>query len=582
VSRLLRVNTGDLSIRWEDKPADCALLGGRALTSRLVCDEVPPGAHPLGPSNKLVFAPGLLTGTHAPSSGRLSVGAKSPLTGGIKESNAGGITAQKLASLGVAAVIVEGWPAPGTWRVLVVDEDGARLEPADGLTGLGCYELYERLWAKYGEGCGIIAIGPAGEALMSLAGISTNDSENHPGRYAGRGGLGAVMGSKGLKAIVVRSKESFGAAVAEPEKFKDAQTRLVKALTTHPVSAQTLPTYGTAALINVLNEAGGLPTRNFSSGRFEGAAKISGETMAETIHARGGKGKTGHPCHPGCVIRCSNIYPDENGEVLCAPIEYESDWALGANMGIDNLDHVAMLNRLCNDIGLDTIETGVTFGVLMEAGVLPFGDGPGAIALLDEDVRRATPLGRIIGAGAAVAGRVYGVIRVPVVKGQGMPAYDPRAVKGLGVTYATTPMGSDHTAGYATAANILRVGGYVDPLSSEGQVPLSRDLQVATAFVDSTGLCLFTAFALLDMPEALQAVCDLVAAKEGVSFTVQDAVDYGRKVLVQERAFNRAAGFGPADDRLPEYMMTEPLPPHNTVFDVPAAELDETFKPLEG
>ncbi|MDI6710994.1 MAG: aldehyde ferredoxin oxidoreductase C-terminal domain-containing protein [Bacillota bacterium] len=582
MSRLLRVNMGDISVRWEDKPADYALLGGRALTSRLVYDEVPSTAHALGPNNKLVFAPGLLTGTHAPSSGRLSVGAKSPLTGGIKESNAGGITAQKLASLGVAAIIVEGRPAPGTWRVLVVDAKGARLEPADGLNGLGCYELNERLWAKYGDGCGIICIGPAGEQLMALAGVSTNDSENHPGRYAGRGGLGAVMGSKGLKAIVIRSAETFGVKVADAEKFKDAQHRLAKALTTHPVSAQTLPTYGTAALINVLNEAGGLPTRNFSSGRFEGAAGISGETMADTIKARGGKGKTGHACHPGCVIRCSNIYPDEKGEVLCAPIEYESDWALGANMGIDNLDHVAMLNRLCNDVGLDTIETGVTFGVLMEAGVLPFGDGPGAIAMLDKDVRRATPLGRIIGAGSAVAGRVFGVTRVPTVKGQGMPAYDPRAVKGMGVTYATTPMGADHTAGYATAANILKVGGYVDPLKPEGQVPLSRDLQVATAFVDGTGLCLFTAFALLDMPDALAAVCDLVAAKEGVAFSAVDAVAYGQKVLAWERAFNRAAGFAQADDRLPEFMSSEPLPPHNTVFDVPEAELDETFKPFEG
>lgn len=578
MSRLLRINMGDRSVKWEDMPSEFALLGGRALTSRLIHDEVSPTAHPLGANNKLIFAPGFLTGTHAPSSGRLSVGGKSPLTGGIKESNAGGITGQQLANLGVAALIVEGQPEKGSWFILVLDDKGPRFEKADGLLGLGCYELNKRLWSKYGEGCGIIAIGPAGEALMPTAGISTNDRENDPGRYAGRGGLGAVMASKGLKAIVVKSKDVFGVPVADAEKFRDAAKRLAKALVDHPVSGQVLPTYGTGVLVNILNEAGALPTCNFKNGRFEGAAKIGGEAMAEVVKARGGKGKMGHGCSPGCVIRCSNIYPDKNGEALCTPIEYESAWALGANLGIDVLDDIAMLNRLCNDIGLDTVEIGVAFGVLMEAGLLPFGDSKKAIELLDKEVRHATPLGRIIGSGAAAAGRAYGVTRIPTVKGQSMPAYDPRAVKGLGVTYATSPMGADHTAGYATATNILKVGGYVDPLKAEGQVELSRNLQVATALVDGIGLCLFSAFALLDMPEAMTAACDLVAAKGGVTFGGDEAVAYGQRVLSLERAFNRAAGFGPADDRLPEFMYNELLPPHNVTFDVPDEQLDDVFK----
>ncbi|MEW5763282.1 MAG: aldehyde ferredoxin oxidoreductase C-terminal domain-containing protein [Bacillota bacterium] len=577
MARLLRVNMARLEAKFEDLPDDYRLLGGRALTSRIVADEVPPTCHPLGPYNKVVFAVGLLTGTTAPSSGRLSVGGKSPLTGTIKEANAGGITAQQLANLGIRAIIVEGDRPGGGLYTLVVDEGGARLEATPEYAGMGCYELNRRLWERYGKGCGVISIGPAGEMKMALAGVSTNDSEGDPGRYAGRGGLGAVMGAKGLKAIVVKSSRIFDAPVQDREAFKEAQQRLAKALHEHPVTAQTLPSLGTAALVNVINEAGALPTRNFSSGRFEEAAKTGGEAMAEAVKQRGGKGVMGHPCHPGCVIRCSNIIPDEKGEVLCAPVEYESTWALGANCGIGNLDHIAMLNRLCNDVGLDTIETGVTLAVLMEAGVLAFGDGPRAIELLDKEVRRGTPLGRIIGAGSAVAGRVYGVRRVPAVKGQGMPAYDPRAVKGIGVTYATTPMGADHTAGYAVATNVLKVGGYVDPLKPEGQAELSRNLQIATAYVDSTGLCLFTAFALLDIPDALKATVDLINAAYGTTWTVDDAVAYGLEVLKTEVGFNRAAGFTAVHDRLPEFMYEEKLPPHDVVFDVPEADLDRVM-----
>ncbi|KUK40753.1 MAG: Aldehyde ferredoxin oxidoreductase [Clostridia bacterium 62_21] len=575
MAKLLRVNMSRLEVKFEDVPDKYRLLGGRALTSRIVADEVPPTCHPLGPRNKVVFAPGLLTGTSAPSSGRLSVGGKSPLTGTIKETNAGGISAQQVANLGIKAIIVEGDRPDKNWYTLVVDQKGARLEATPEYAGMGCYELNRRLWERYGEGAGIICIGPAGEMMMPIAGVSTNDQENDPGRYAGRGGMGAVMGARGLKAIVVKSDKIYDVPVANRDAFKAAAQRLAKALHEHPVSGQTLPSLGTAALVNVINEAGALPTRNFSSGRFEDAAKTGGEAMADAVKQRGGKGKMGHACHPGCVIRCSNIIPDEKGEVLCAPIEYESTWALGANCGIGNLDHIAMLNRLCNDVGLDTIETGVTLGVLMEAGVLAFGDGPRAIEILDRDVRQGTPLGRILGAGSAVAGKVYGVRRVPAVKGQGMPAYDPRAVKGVGVTYATTPMGADHTAGYAVASNVLKVGGFVDPLKPEGQAELSKNLQIATAYVDATGLCLFTAFALLDIPDALQATVDLINAQYGTTWTVDDAVAYGKEILRTEVGFNRAAGFTAAHDRLPEFMYEEKLPPHDAVFDVPDEDLDK-------
>ena len=575
MSKILRVNMTNLTAIYEEVPEKYRLLGGRGLTSTIVADEVDPTCHPLGPSNKIVFAPGLVSGTAAPSSGRLSVGAKSPLTGGIKEANAGGISSQKMAHLGLKAIVVEGEPPEKKTYILRVTKNTAELIPADDLAGKGTYETNAILWERYGK-TGIIGIGPAGERLMTNAGVSTNDMENGPGRYAGRGGLGAVMGAKGLKAVVLDDSGVRDIEIKDPEGFKIAARKLTDALREHPVTSQTLPSYGTAVLINVLSEAGGLPTRNFSSGRFEGAAKTSGEAIAELVKARGGVGKMGHPCHPGCVIQCSNIVPRADGTLACAPVEYEPDWALGANCGIDSLDDIATLNYICNDVGLDAIEAGVTIGVAMEAGLLEFGDGKAAIELLKE-VGKDTPLGRILGQGAAFTGRAFGVRRIPVVKGQGMPAYEPRAVKGIGVTYITSPMGADHTAGYAVAPEILSVGGKADPLSAQGKAALSRDFQVTTAFLDSTGYCLFIAFAILDIPSGFDGMVGTVNAMYGVDWTAADVARVGREILRTERRFNELAGFSKGMDRVPEFMKYEKLPPHNTVFDVPEEDLDSVF-----
>lgn len=571
--KIIRVDMTSGAVKFENVPEKYALLGGRALTSRIVADEVPPTCHPLGIFNKIVFAPGLLTGTRAPSSGRLSVGSKSPLTGGIKESNAGGITSQKLANLGIKTVIVEGKPDGGDWRLLKITPDGAELLNANDLAGKGTYEVTAACRARFGEKVGVITIGPAGEMLMVSAGVANNDGDGNSSRYAGRGGLGAVMGSKRLKAIVVDSPKIFDVPVRDAERFKSAAKKFTDILLGHPVTGQGLPSYGTNVLMNVINEAGLLPTRNFRFGRFDRAGKVSGEKLAEVAVQRGGKAT--HACHPGCVIRCSNVYPLPDGKV-CAPIEYETAWALGPNLEIDDLDVVGQLNYICNDVGMDTIETGCTLGVLMEAGVIPFGDGKAAIKLLEE-VGKGSPLGRVIGGGSVATGRIYGVTRVPAVKGQGFPGYDPRGAKGIGVTYATSPMGADHTAGYATATNILKIGGYVDPLKAEGQVDLSRNLQIATAAIDSTGLCLFIAFAVLDNPEGLPAVVEMINAQYGTGLTLDDVTALGQQVLNTEREFNRKAGFTREHDRLPEFFETEALPPHNTVFDVKGEDLDQIF-----
>jgi len=576
MDKILRIDMGgvDGPIIGEEPVGDVAGLGGRALTSAIVGKEVPPTCHPLGADNKLVIAPGLLSGTVAAMSGRLSIGCKSPLTGGIKEANAGGQAAQVLARLGYAAVVLEGKPEGDDLYCIRIDRDGATASKDGAVKMLGNYALIDKLKDKYGDRITCISIGPAGEMKMSAASIAVTDMEQRPTRHAGRGGVGAVMGSKGVKAIVLDDAGMGMRKPLDPDKFKSANKEWVEGLRKNPTTGEGLPAFGTNVLTNVINEAGGYPTNNFAEGQFEGASKISGETQAETEIARGGSAT--HGCHRGCVIRCSGIYNDKDGNYLTKQPEYETVWAHGGNCGIDDLDAIAMLDRLDDDYGLDTIEMGATIGVAMEAGLAAFGDAEAAIGLVKE-VGRGTPLGRVLGNGAAVTGKVFGVERVPVVKGQALPAYDPRAVQGIGVTYATTTMGADHTAGYAVATNIMGVGGSVDPLKPEGQVELSRNLQIATAAVDSTGMCLFVAFAVLDQPETFQALIDMLNAFYGLDMTADDVSELGMSVLKGEREFNAKAGLTAQSDRLPDFFKKVPLAPHNVTFDVTDEELDTLF-----
>ncbi|MEN6436007.1 MAG: aldehyde ferredoxin oxidoreductase C-terminal domain-containing protein [Anaerolineaceae bacterium] len=585
----LRINMTDQTSQLTDVPEKYKQLAGRGMTSNLIADEVPPLCHPLGPNNKLIFAPGFTTGTIASTSSRISVGGKSPLTGGIKEANAGTSWAPDLAKMQIRALIVEGQPAENGkyWGVMLSWDKNAGKPKVDWFdateyAGQDVYKVFPKMYEKFQDHrISICSVGVAGEYGYANSGIVFNDMAHRPSRYAGRGGLGAVMASKGLKFIILDDQGAPGVTIVDKTLFETGRTKMNDALHTHAITKPkgALNSFGTAVLINILNEAGGLPTRNFSSGRFEGAAKIAGEAIFEGNKQRMGDEIYNHPCSPGCIIQCSNTWYGKDKKELTSCIEYESDWALGANCGIDDLDVIAELVQLCNAYGLDTIETGDTLAVAMEAGVLPFGDGKGAIDIVHK-MGKGEPIGRILGSGTGTAGKVFGVTNVPAVKGQGMPAYEPRAVKGIGITYATTTMGADHTAGYTICPEILGVSGKQDPLAPEGKAALSRAFQATTAFIDSSGHCLFIAFAILDIASGFEGMVEEVNGILGISWTADDIVKHGAEILKVERKFNEAAGISKEADRIPEFMKLEPLPPHNNVFDISDDALDSVFGEL--
>ncbi len=561
-----RVNVNTQSITREAVPESWQQLSGRGLIPRILLDEIPPMCEPLGPFNKLLFTPGLLVGQMMSSCDRISVGGKSPLTGGVKEANAGGTTGLKLAYLGIKALIIEGAPAGDGWHTLYLSKEGGRFDPADDLAGLGIDAAGAKLREKYGNKVAISLIGPAGEMLMASAGIQNLDKEGFPTRIAARGGLGAVMGSKRLKAIVFDADGLKAPKLADPALYKDARKRYLDALLAHP-QTKVYGDYGTIAVAELVQGFGAAPVRNFSTGRFENIEKINGDFMRDTILERGGEGDTSHACMPGCVIKSSNCFPNVEGEKIVSPLEYETIGLVGMNLDIDSLDTIAEINAVMNDLGVDTIEMGAALGVAVDAGLMEFGDGQRALELLDE-VRRGTPLGRILGQGAGMVGKVFSVLRVPVVKNQAISAYDPRAIKGTGITYATSPQGADHTCG-------LTIRAQVDHLDPNVQKPFSLNAQINMAAYDTLGACIFGSFGFATAPP--DTIRDLVKAQHGFDLGDNPLRTLGIETLRLEREFNKAAGFTAADDRLPEWMTIEPLAPTNAVFDVPESELDTVF-----
>jgi len=570
--KFIKVNMTDKTIKLEDVPQDYMGLGGRGLTSIMINKEVPPKCDPLGPENKLIFAPGLLSGTSLVNTSRISIGAKSPLTEGIKESNAGGTVAAALGRLGITGIIVEGQAQEGDLSILRIDKEGeASLIPAQEYRGMRTYQFVEKILETYGKKTAVLCIGPAGEQRMPLASIQSSDIDGHPCRAAGRGGLGAVMGAKGLKALVVDQGGKSADAIADPKAFNEAAKVLAKIIKEEFINVNMMAPLGTASLVAPVNSMGAFPSYNATKGVLDGWENISGEAMAELIKKRGGN--TTHMGCAQCVIHCSNIFVDEKGKYVTGSLEYETIWSMGGMNGIVDLDTIAQLDFLCDDIGLDTMSTGVAMAVARDAGYKKFGDGKAAIEMVEE-IGKGTEFGRILGNGPAAVGKYFNHARVPVVKKQSVAAYDPRAMLGHGVTFATTPMGADHTAGNPVG---LYLAQQLDPLKPEGQVEASRFIQIAMAAFDVTGLCFMASVALLT-PEAVEAFLKLLNAKLGTQLGPDDFPGaMGIQVLKAEKEFNRKAGFTKEDDRLPRFYYEEPLPPHNTVFSITDEEIDSTF-----
>jgi aldehyde:ferredoxin oxidoreductase len=570
--KLIRVNMSKKAIKVEDVPPDYVGLGGRGLTSIMVNAEVPPKCDPLGPENKLVFAPGYLTGTPLPNTSRISIGGKSPLTGTIKESNAGGTVATALAHLGISAVVVEGQAPAGELSLLRIDEKGeASLVPAQEYRGMRTYALVERMLKAYGEKTSVLCIGPAGEQRLAVASIQSSDVDGRPCRAAGRGGMGAVMGSKGLKALVVDQRGKSADAIFDPQAFKEAVKAVVGLVQQDHMSAEVMPKLGTAALVGAVNSLGAFPSYNARKGVLEGWEKISGEAMAQLIQERGGK--TTHMGCSQCAIHCSNEFVDVEGKYVTSSLEYETIWAMGGMTGVADLDTIARLDHLCDDLGVDTMSTGVGVAVAMDAGYRQFGDAKAVVEMVEE-IGRGTDFGKILGSGPAAVGKHFNNKRVPVVKGQSIAAYDPRGMLGHGITYATSPMGADHTAGNLVGAYLEHK---LDPLNPEGQIPTSRFLQITMAAFDCMGQCFMASVAMLS-PEGAEAFRKVIDAKSGARLRAEDFPEgMGIRILKAEKDFNRRAGFTRQDDRLPGFFYEEPLPPHNKVFPFKDEEIDSTL-----
>ena len=566
----IRVNMNDKTVKIEGVPEEYFGIGGRGLTSIMINNEVPADCDPLGPDNKLIFATGMFCGTSMFNSSRVSVGAKSPLTGGIKEANVGGTAGAAIGKLGIAAIIVDGKADEGDLSILKFDIEGnAELMDAGAYKGMRTYELVEKLHAEYGEKNAVLCIGPAGEYNMKSASIQGSDTDKHPCRAAGRGGLGAVMGAKGLKAVIVPQGGKKADPLVDKEAFGEATKAFADLIKANPFEGELLPNFGTPALVAPVNLMGAFPSYNATKGEFEGWQKISGEALANTIKERGGQ--TGHVGCSQCIIRCSNVFNDKDGNYVSSSVEYETVWSMGGMTGIDDLDTIARLDFLCDDIGLDTMNTGVAIAVAMDSGYKELGDKEGAIEIMEE-IAKGSEIGHVFGNGPVSAGKHFNNPRVAAVKNQSIAAYDPRGMIGNGITYATSPMGADHTSGNMVA---LYLGHILDPLKKEGQIENSRGNQIFCAAADSMGLCIFAMYSIAT-PEAQEMFIKLVNARLGASWTVDDLPKLGTRILEAELEFNKKAGLTREDDRLPEFFYKEPLPPHNVVFPFTEEEIDST------
>jgi aldehyde:ferredoxin oxidoreductase len=493
------------------------------------------------------MAPGVMSGTAAPTSGRISIGGKSPLTGGIKEANAGGEPGQDLMKLGYRAIVVKGKPADPNKRYgLEVTSEGARVVEADDTKGLWNYKLAETLSERYPDTASFISIGPAGELQLKGASVACTDEKKRPARHAARGGLGAVMGAKGLKYVSVDNEKK---PVRRPATTKDFYA-LVKTYTKTYLDGPQMFKTGTSSVVPVANMLNTFPYKNRTEGQSPDAATLDGARIVESFEERGGGM---HNCMTGCIVQCSNIVHDAEGNYKTSALEFETLTLLGANCAIASWEDVADLDRLCDELGLDTIETGAAIAVYMDSGGMEYGDAEGAKRILHE-VAEGTELGTAIGNGALAIGRKRKHHRIPVVKGQAIPAWDPRPLKATGVTYATSAMGADHTAGL-----IVNPG-----LPPEEYARASQESQLVNAACDSSGFCQF-------LQPTINEIAQYYSLLYGDEVSAEQVSDIGWQCLQDEWKFNAGAGFTESDDDLPDVMKTEGVgPDHALKFDVSA------------
>ena len=546
--RYLHINLNDRSVETDELEGEAIIRAGRHLIAKTLLEGGVATVDPLGPDNPLIFSAGPFAGSNFSNANRLSIGCKSPLTGGVKEANSGGTFAFALGQLEIAGFTLHG--VSDDWVVIRIPKEGEiTYEDASPYMGKGNIEAAALLHEKYGAKVSLGLIGPVGEYQGLIAGISFTDPEGRPVRIAARGGVGAVMGSKKVKAIVVdrdkmptfHDRKALMGKVREYNKMLDVDAAI-----------NTLRDLGTAMVGDITNTIGGMPVNNFSSGQqidtANGIFKLGGEHIREITLERGGEPT--HACMPGCMIRCSNIYAGPNGEEIVSPLEYETLGLMGTNCGLEDPDDVARLNHIANDLGIDTIEIGATLGVLMEAGHAKFGDHVFMADAL-QDIRDGTERGKILAQGTARVGAHYKVARVPVIKKQGISAYDPRVIEVTGISMMVTAQGADHTTG--------NLPTYVcDGKTTEELTAVSLDIQALCAAADSLGLCVFGRSVT---NEKIDFMVDALNQAHGADLDESFYRRLGYEALKYEWEFNRAAGFTEDDDELPDFFYDEALLP---------------------
>lgn len=552
--KVLRINLKDRTVKVEALDLEQAqkFIGGRGLGTKIFMDEVDAKVDALSPENKLIIVTGPLTGTPVPTGGRYMVVTKSPLTGTIACSNSGGYWGAEFKAAGYDIIIFEDKADAPVYLAII--DDKVEIRDASALWGKLVTETTDIIKSEMPDKSRVMTIGPAGERLSKLAAIM-NDYD----RAAGRSGVGAVMGSKNLKAIAV--KGSSKPQIADPEKLKEVSSVWLKALKDNGVTGAGLPTYGTAVLVNIINESGVFPTNNFQSSQFDKADEVSGETMTKDYLVRK------NPCYR-CPIACGRWVKIEELGIEVGGPEYETLWAFSGDCGISDIATTFKANYYCNEYGMDTISVGATIAAAMElrqrgfikeedleGTPLEFGNAEGVV---DWTIKmgKGEGLGAKMVEGSYRLCESYGVPELSMsVKKLEIPAYDPRGIMGQGLAYATSNRGGCHVRGYMISPEILGLPQKLDRFTLDGKTTWVKIFQDFTAVIDSLGLCLFTSFAMgaQDYANLYNAVC-------GTEYNADTILEAGDRIYNIERQFNLASGIDASQDTLPKRLLEDPIP----------------------